>query len=135
MKIKNIEIDLRDWDERCPSYMTIDSREEYVDSAKDIIDVLVDATSRSYLTAETEIVIKYHTDSQIPMTMTCNFNMQTILYFRNKPKYGIDFLPSEKMTEEERRELVNNIFSNADEFLREEIYEVIKYLVNSKVMI
>ena len=136
-KIVNITIDFRSWGDKYPCFMEIVASEEekdgYVDSAKDVISVLETGLKTSYLTRETQVCIMYRTDTPIPLTMKCAFDMCKILYFRNKPKYGIDFLPPVKMTDEERKELVKSIFSNADETLQEEIYEVFEYLLNTGV--
>ena len=137
-EITNILIDFRSWGDRCPCLIAICLGEksvidEYIDTAKDAILVLKWALKTSYLTRETQICIKYRTDTAIPLTMNCAFDMYKILYFRNKPKYGIDFLPSEKMEAEERRELVISIFSNADKILQEEIIDVFDFLVNTGV--
>lgn len=137
-EITNILIDFRSWGDRCPCLVAIVTAEnsvfdQYIDSAKDVISVLETELKTSYLTRETQICIKYRTDTQIPLTMNCAFDMYKILYFRNKPKYGIDFFPPIKTADEERKELVKSIFSNADEILQEEIYEVFEYLLNTGV--
>lgn len=136
-EITKIEIDFTAWDERRPCFATLETEEGedggYVDSAKDILSEIEETLKTSRLTRETQIHISYKTDTAIPLTMTCQFSMQKILYFRNKPKYGIDFLPSEKMTDEARWELVRNIFSNADKILQEEIIDVIDFLFNTGV--
>lgn len=136
-KITNIFIDFRSWGERRPCFMAIIANgrvdKEYIDSAKDVISMLKESLKASYLARETEITIIYNTDTAIPLEMTCSLSMQKILYFRNKPKYGIDFLPSEKMTDEARWHLVRNIFSNADKILQEEIIDVFEYLLNTGV--
>ena len=137
-EITNILIDFRSWGDRCPCLIAICLGEnsvidEYIDTAKDAILALKGALKTSYLTRETQICIKYRTNTVIPLTMNCAFDMYKILYFRNKPKYGIDFLPPVKMEDDERKELIKSIFSNADEILREEIYEVFEYLLNTGV--
>lgn len=136
-EITNIFIDFRSWEDRRPCFMAIIANgrvdKEYIDSAKDVISMLKEALKASYLARETEITIIYNTDTVIPLEMTCSLSMQKILYFRNKPKYGIDFLPPVKMTYEERKELVKSIFSNADEILQEEICEVFEYLLNTEI--
>ena len=133
-EITNIEIDFTAWDERRPCLTTAKTKFgehcDYVDSAKDVINMMKEALKMWRLTRETQIHISYKTDTTIPLEMTCQLSMQKILYFRNKPKYGIDFLPPVKMTDEERKELVKSIFANADEILQEEICEVFEYLLN-----
>ena len=136
-EITNIEIDFTAWDERRPCFATLETEKGenggYVDSAKDIISEIEETLKTSRLTRETQIHISYKTDTTIPLTMTCQLSMQEILYFRNKPKYGIDFLPPIKTIDEERRHLVRNIFSNADDILQGEIYDVIDFLLNTGV--
>ena len=136
--ITNIFIDFRSWGDKYPCFMSIVTNDasnfdEYVDSAKDIILMFEEILKTSYLTRETQVTIKYKTDTQIPLMMSCFFYMQEILYFRNKPKYGIDFLPPVKMTDEERWELVKSIFSNADKILQKEIIDVLDFLLNTGV--
>lgn len=136
-EITDIFIDFEAWGNKYPCFMTIETEggEDigYVDSAKDVINMTEEMLKTSSLSKESQIHISYKTETSIPLTMTCRLSMQEILYFRNKPKYGIDFLPPIKMTDEERKELVKSIFSNADEILLEEIYEVFEYLLNTGV--
>lgn len=136
-EITNIEIDFTAWDERCPCFMVIETKidkdTEYIDCAEDVVQLINEALETSRLTRETQIHISYKTNTSIPLTMNCSLSMQEILYFENKPKYGIDFLPPTKMTDEERKELVESIFSNADNSLQKEIYEVFEYLLNTEI--
>ena len=136
-EITNIEIDFTPRDERCPCFATMETEKGkdggYVDSAKDVISEIEETLKTSQLSRETQIHIRYKTDTTIPLEMTCALTMQEILYFRNKPKYGIDFLPPEEMTNEARRELVRNIFSNADKILQEEIIDVFDFLLNTGI--
>ena len=136
-EITDIFIDFESWGDRRPCVMTVETEEsddvEYIDSAKDVISMIEEMLKTFSLSRETQIHISYKTETSIPLTMIGLLSMQEILYFRNKPKYGIDFLPPVKMEDDERKELVKNIFSNADEILQEEIYEVFEYLLNTEV--
>ena len=136
-EITNIEIDFTAWDEKCPCFATVKTKfgehGDYIDSANDVVNMMKDVLEMWRLSRETQIHISYKTDTTIPLEMTCSLSMQEILYFRNKPKYGIDFLPPKEMTDEARRELVRNIFSNADNSLQKEIYEVFEYLLNTEI--